>query len=396
MVDHINANISHAFYFSSEQEGTAEEFRQKVLRAFPAALTYDVNAQMEHPYLRDMQTAEKFLHGGGQTYRVSRFLLTQFHPKPEKENPTAFCIMLSYFAETNLVSLSFHYSVRAVTADKIIAFRQSGEHQKYTFIDGEHSCTELAQEICRALALPARAIEHSYLCEITKFGDYTSIDQIEAEHSNMLYGFLSGDEGYAFVPEALTKERLSYWWGSRNFIRIYAAEHSFLFLNLLDSPAHEMYLGRQDAFGNAVYGGCNAYFTMGECPLTVNHGILFSVEFAMMLKALVNDVISFQSEYNRKKHTSYYRRIRMTRDFRRKIILVLEKVENIEIAEIGELSAMLLQSQHIAPIVDHVKYLLELLEGDLNLIYSERNNTLVTALTILGLLLAAWQVYLAL
>ena len=39
-----------------------------------------------------------------------------------------------------------------------------------------------------------------------------------------------------------------------------------------------------------------------------------------------------------------------------------------------------------------VKYLLELLEGDPSLIYSEHNNTLVTILTVLGLLLALWQI----
>ncbi len=76
--------------------------------------------------------------------------------------------------------------------------------------------------------------------------------------------------------------------------------------------------------------------------------------------------------------------------------MVLEKVEKTEISEIGQLSAMLLESQHIALIVDQVKYLLELLEGDLSLIYSEHNNLLVTVLTVLGLLLAVWQVILAL
>ena len=73
----------------------------------------------------------------------------------------------------------------------------------------------------------------------------------------------------------------------------------------------------------------------------------------------------------------------------------MEKVEQTEIAEIGELSSILLTSQHIVPIVEQVKYLLELLEGDLTLIYSERNNLLVTILTVLGLALAAWQIVLA-
>jgi hypothetical protein len=76
--------------------------------------------------------------------------------------------------------------------------------------------------------------------------------------------------------------------------------------------------------------------------------------------------------------------------------MVLEKVEQTQIAEIGELSSILLASQHIIPIVEQVKYLLELLEGDLTLIYSERNNILMTVLTVLGLLLASWQIFLAL
>ena len=134
---------------------------------------------------------------------------------------------------------------------------------------------------------------------------------------------------------------------------------------------------------------------MEDCPLTVNHGILFSVEFAMMLRALINEVLAFQSEYKNKKFVSYYKRIRETRELRRKIIKVLEKVEETQIAEIGELSAILLSSQHVVPIVEQVKYLLELLEGDMSLIYSEHNNNLVTVLTVLGLLLAIWEVLLS-
>ena len=72
------------------------------------------------------------------------------------------------------------------------------------------------------------------------------------------------------------------------------------------------------------------------------------------------------------------------------------KGHSTAIAEIGQLSNMLLDSQNISPIIDQVKYLLELLEADLSLIYSERNNMLVTALTLIGLLFAAWQIILAL
>lgn len=396
MIDLLDVNITHTSFYLTNRFASADAFSNKVKQNFPHALLYALQGNMEHPYLKDMQTAERFLHGGAQTYKVCRFLLTQFSPDLKRAGMKAFCVMLSYFQETNICALSFHYSLFGTNSDHIIGLRQSGEYRKYSFPDGELSCADLAAEICCKLGLPKKPNERSFLCEITKFGEYNSIEQIEKNEAQRLYAFLSGDEGYSFVPESIFRGRLAFSWGSRNFIRIYAVRQAFLFLNLLGSPAHEAYLQRQDVFGTATYGGCDSYFTMGSCPLTVNHGILFSVEFVMMLKALINDVISFQSEYSKKSRTPYYQRIRITRDFRRKIILVLEKVESSEISEIGELSTILLESQHISPIVDQVKYLLELLEADLNLIYSDRNNKLMTLLTILGLLLAGSQVVLAL
>lgn len=389
----IHANISHAFYYTCVPYEKTGQFEEAVKKAFEKAQHYTAFTETEDPYIKDLQTAEKFLHGGGQTYKVSRFFLHDFCPVLQKTGFCGWCVMLSYFEESDIMSVSVHYTFHDISPDKIIALRQSGAYVEHEFTDGTYSCATLVEKISGALGLSGQT-ESSFLCEITKFGNYTDITEIERNEANLLYGFLSGDEGYAFVPEKLVQERLTSTWGSRDFIKIYASKNAFLFLNMLDSPRHKNYVERQEAFGKATYGSCNPYFYMGECPLTVNHGILFSVEFVMMLKALINEVLTFQAEHSKKKFNSYYRRIRATRELRRKIIKVLEKVESTEISEIGELSAMLLVSQHIAPIVDQVKYLLELLEGDLTLIYSERNNTLVTVLTALGLLLALWQVFL--
>ncbi|MBE7035167.1 MAG: hypothetical protein E7402_03465 [Ruminococcaceae bacterium] len=390
----INANISHAFYYTSASYENSEDFAGKVRNLFPYSVQYDLSMETDDAYIKDMQTAERFLHGGGQTYRVCRFFINDLCPDLEAAGFSGWCVLLSYFEESDIISISFHYSLSDTTADKVIAIRQSGVNKKYKFADETYSCSELAEKMRVALGL-SEHVEISYLCEITKLGDYTDIDVLEKEEPGLLYGILSGDEGYEFVPEHLVQERLESSWGSRDFIRIYASRQAFLFLNLLNTPRHEAYLKRQTQFGTQIYGGCDPYFYMGECPLTVNHGILFSVEFVMMLKALINEVLTFQTEHSKKKFSSYYRRISATRELRRKIIKVLEKVERTEISEIGELSAMLLVSQHIAPIVDQVKYLLELLEGDLTLVYSERNNLLVTILTVLGLLLAFWQILLA-
>ena len=395
MVENINVNISHAFYYPSGVFKSGEEFINAIKKRFESVEVYDEDMKFDDANISDMQIAQKFLRGGGQTYKVYRVFLKDLHLGDESKGPDKFCVMCSYFEESDIISLSFHYEMRGITSDEVIAIRQSGVHVGYEFADGNLSCAALATKIKDVLGLQNHT-ESSIMIEVTKFGDYDNLEKIEEEQSKLLYGMLSGDEGYEFVPDELVKERLELNWGSRDFIRIYACKEAFLFLNLLRTPRQKEYIDRQIQFGTATYGGCNPYFFMEECPLTVNHGILFSVEFVMVLKALINEVLVFQTERRKNAHVSYYKRIKATRDFRRKIIKVLEKVEQTQIAEIGELSAMLLTSQHVAPIIEEVKYLLELLEGDLSLIYSERNNLLVTILTVLELLLAVWQVILAL
>ncbi|MBQ6841783.1 MAG: hypothetical protein IJO80_01040 [Firmicutes bacterium] len=396
MQDSINANISHAYYYNAAAISDLGALSDKLRDACPQLLPYSLRGAAPLPAMRDMQVVEDFLHGGGQTYQVHRWFLPELTPDFAAAGLRDWCAMLAYFPETSIIAISFHYTLENTTTDNLIALRQSGDGRTYRFPGGEGSCKSKAAELAAALGLPYEPLEGSYLAEITRFGDYTDIEAIHREQLQRLYGFISGDEGYDFVPAELAEERLSSYWSSRDFIRIYASGKAFIFLNLIDSPAHQAYLQRQHQFGTATYGGVNPYFLLRSCPLTVNHGILFSVEFVMMLKALINDVLAFQSEYSNNRNQSYYKRIRETREFRRKIIMVLEKVESTAIAEIGQLSNMLLDSQNISPIIDQVKYLLELLEADLSLIYSERNNMLVTALTLIGLLFAAWQIILAL
>ena len=67
-------------------------------------------------------------------------------------------------------------------------------------------------------------------------------------------------------------------------------------------------------------------------------------------------------------------------------------MENLEISEIGEMERILLTSQQIDPIIEKVKYLLELLESELDLLYQTSTNRLINLLTVAGLVLAAIQV----
>ena len=70
-------------------------------------------------------------------------------------------------------------------------------------------------------------------------------------------------------------------------------------------------------------------------------------------------------------------------------------MENLSISEIGELERVLLISQQIDPLIEKIKYLLELLESELDLLYQTSTNRMASFLTVLGLVLAGWQVLLA-
>ncbi|MBQ3404816.1 MAG: hypothetical protein IJG63_05320 [Oscillospiraceae bacterium] len=389
----LDANISQFYYFTREGIKDKAEFHALVSAAFPDAERYDPAEKSDDPYITDMQTAQRFLHGGGQPYEVCRYFLRHLHMDGQKSGVSGFAALLCFCPVLDVLCVSFHFGLRDKSVDQLITLRQSGRFKAYSFDEGEFSCEELAKSICAALKTEFDPVELSYTCELTKFGDYDNIADIEENEANTMYGLITGDEGYMFVPRELVDDRLSCSWGSRDFIKIFAFGQAFLFLNLIDCPSRQEYLKRQVEYGAAAYGGADDYFFMGSCPLTVNHGIFFSVEFTMVLKTIIDDVIEYQGTYESRKG-NFYQRIKATRSFRRKIIMVLERVERIGISEIGQLNAMLMESQHISPIVDRVKYLLELLESDLDLMYSERNNFLVTILTIIGLIFAALQIVL--
>lgn len=154
MNDSFDANITHSFYFSSTVLKTESAFISAVKAKYPFAVEYNYDASYTQPHIRDLQTVQRFLHGGAQTYRVKRFFLDELHPALEKVGFTGWCIMLSYYPETDVISISFHYGIADVTADHLIVLRQSGANKVYPFPQEEISCSDLAQKFAEAF-LPA-------------------------------------------------------------------------------------------------------------------------------------------------------------------------------------------------------------------------------------------------
>ena len=105
------------------------------------------------------------------------------------------------------------------------------------------------------------------------------------------------------------------------------------------------------------------------------------------MKTIAHRILEFQASFQKSRTGNFRTDIRRTKDYRRELISTLNRVENIDMTELGELEKVILTSQQITPIIDKIKYLLELLESELDLMYQTRTNTIVNILTVLGLLL---------
>ncbi|MBQ5682276.1 MAG: hypothetical protein IIV26_02020, partial [Peptococcaceae bacterium] len=153
-------------------------------------------------------------------------------------------------------------------------------------------------------------------------------------------------------------------------------------------PAAKRYRENQVAFGGTYYGGMNPYFALNPEVAGVNHGIIYAVELVMAMKTIAHRILEFQASFQKNRTGNFGEDIRQTKDYRRELISTLNRVENIDMTELGELEKVILNSQQISPIIEKIKYLLELLESELDLMYQTRTNAFVNLLTILGLIVA--------
>lgn len=392
----FDACLSYQFSFSLQEApgGAAAARIQWVLRQlrqrFPESVWEDDPAAAAEPVLRDLKTVQDFLHGGGLPFGCSRILVKgldlRFDPVPMEGT----AVLLSLFPEFHTGLLTFSFRARNVDTDQLIYVRQiAAGGARFAARSGESgTLPELFWLVANALGTPVGNVDTSYLLEIQDVRPYMAVDALVREEARRLYGMLCGDEGWEYVPEALAAERLSNSWGSRAFVRFITFGSNGLLLNLIRSPEAAQYLERQADYGARAFGGMNPYFRIQSPVAGVNHGILISQETVLVIKTIANRILGRQATRAVTRGADLGREIRKVKAFRSELITTINRVENIGISEMGELEQMLLRSYKITPLIDSIKYLLELLESELDLLYQQSTNRLVNILTVAGLVLS--------
>ena len=400
----IDANIGYHFSFSIFDEETGlrtddeGELRESIKRRYADALFYDGPNAGENSVFADLKTAEGFLHGGGLPFNCFRVMLNEYDLKMEGFDVFESGVMMTVFPESDTVQVWISLSMKNLKADNLVYLRHvQGNGAKLINKDGRKlSIRDVFNETKDCIGRKITDIEETYIAEIKRFGDFDDVDYIIDNYSRPLYGIMCGDEGWRHVPVELTKERLVNKWGSRSFIRLISFGANSIFFNLSQSKAAVAYRENRRRFDNEFYGDMNPYFLIDNNFAGINHGVFFSIELVMVIKTICNRILRRQSGYYRSHDKNISKDIRQTKDYRGELLTILNKVENLQISEIGEMERVLLISQQIDPIIEKIKYLLELVESELDLLYQTSTNKLANAFAIGGLVFAGIQILLAL
>ncbi|MGN0657964.1 MAG: class I SAM-dependent methyltransferase [Emergencia sp.] len=396
----IDGNISYYYSFSIFNEETGlrtddeGELRSAIRSAYPDAVFDDDENALSEPLFRDLSTGQQFLHGGGLPFHCFRTIIKKFDLQFPPYEVTQSTVFMTVFPESDTVQVCICLSVRNAGVDDFVYLHQvQANGAKLRNADGAlYSVREIFSEVSACLQRKVTDVEPTYMLEIKRYGSLQTVGEI-LERKRELYGIMAGDEGWRHVPEDLAESRLENCWGSRRFMRFIAFGTNSIFLNLSRSADAGEYREYRRLYDRTYYGDMNPYFLMDSETAGINHGIQFSMEMVMVIKTICNRILRRQaSYYSGGQGTGVQADIRKLKAYRGELITTLNKVENLEISELGELEHVMLKSQQIAPIIEKIKYLLELLESELDLLYQTSTNRLINFLTVAGLVLAAIQV----
>lgn len=234
--------------------------------------------------------------------------------------------------------------------------------------------------------------ETGYVLEVNRFGDRIHALGLSANEMKCFYGMLTGDEGYVHVPVQLARDRMDQSWSSRDFVKAVVFNNSYLLINLNRDDTFRDYLARQYGFQYHYYSGINDYFTMDASTAGVNHGLFFSIETGLIVKTATDRMLEDRPDLDKPQGLILSDEIKDNKKRRIAMIKMLNRVETVSISELGELDTLVLRQLNTSERVESIRNLLELLESDLDLLYSTTTNRMVTFLTILGLMFALIQV----
>jgi len=245
--DSISGNICFDYYFSLnknyvyKEEESPEDFGREVIKNnFKNCC--DINSEncKGCNALQEIKISQNFLYNDKLPFGYGRWYIEDYKLSLDNFIITHSGILISIYPSIRVINIKICISFEKVTSDQLIYIKQiTFGDVKYTVYENEQkrnlSTNELFNILVDKMIKDKQYIsepETSCTLEIKEFNNYDNIEEILKKESKKIYGLLTGDEGWAFVPLALADERMKIHWGSRQFVKFITFRNNFLYFNL--------------------------------------------------------------------------------------------------------------------------------------------------------------------
>ncbi len=218
---------------------------------------------------------------------------------------------------------------------------------------------------------------------VTEVDNESIINELEHNDSlyKELYATITSDEGWRYVPTASAKEKVTkYTWGSRDFVKACFYGTHVLLLN----SKSEEYITSQLSQHKRLYGSDNHYYTkIKPCIAGLDHLILEAFERGFITKNIINDKFK-DLERN------IYKKGESVEDMAKQRLGIVTTLNNsyTSAQELDDLTKIIFNQFGIPKQYDELKYELDILTDDINLIYDKKESNILLWLTILTVLSA--------
>ena len=296
----ITARIGYLFFETVEKErmsallGKSTE-ELSALYGVPLASSRDKKLP---PILADIKTAEDFLHGGNLTFPCYRYLWQGVECSVPGIRLYDSHVLVTLYHDSSVCQVGLHFTAEVESPKDLVYLRQRFGSPEAITSEGL-SITGVADRFFAPFGIDSAESEKGYLMEITDFCGGERLEDLLRDNAQAIYGMMTGDEGYDYVPMELVNDRLNNRWGSRDFFSAIAFRNNFLLFHLVNGSRADQYRAYQKEFGTAHYGGPNPYFLMDAKTGGVNHGLYFSAETGMVAKAICSNVLNHQAQIGR-------------------------------------------------------------------------------------------------
>jgi hypothetical protein len=250
----------------------------------------------------------------------------------------------------------------------------------------------IREECAERIGIRARAQWATWITEL-RTGQAETIATCEDDDDlRRTYGLLTADEGWSYVPATRAKEIADHSWSSRRFLWVGAFGSGVVVYN--DKPPE--YGEAITRFFREWFGASRQYFADAFQIAGLDHGILYSLEAATLLKLTAECFIQDIKDtlrFNERTQTTRLRWSELTRghlgSMQLRAFQFLDHVRDIGIGELGNLDRFIADETGLTRIVNDVKRYAELIDGQLTNVTTLLLNIIVILLGFIAAVAAA-------